>query len=105
MRQAPDDRLIVGSEVGVTLPVGDTTAHIRFSFWSERFTKDGTLTEIRKTAKEVDEFNEEQLERYLEKYMKTIARALRGGGEDPGNEQKVSGRVSVRDRAKAKVKK
>lgn len=94
-----DERgVVVGSEVGITLPIDDTTAHIRFSFWHERIAKDDTVEEIRKTVMLVDEFNEAELERRIKKYRRLVRREL------DGEPKKKKGK-SVQERAKKRMKK
>lgn len=69
--------------------------------------KNSTLTEIKKTAAAVDEFNEEELERRMKKYKRLIDQILAGDDEDePRGKTKKAGKVSVsvRDRAQARIK-
>ncbi len=86
----------VWSEVGLTIPIGDTTAHLRFAFGHERIAKNGTQEEIRKTAALVDEFNESELERRVEKYRRLITRVMQ--------EQDEPEIKSVQARARRKMK-
>lgn len=108
VRKTSDDRVVIGSEIGVSIPIGDTFAHLRFSFWSERFAKSDSRADIRKTAEEVDEFNERELDRRLQKHIKTVKAALREMYDDDDDEEEASepkgSKVSVRDRAKARLK-
>lgn len=100
----PDDgRCIVGSEIGVTIPIGDTTAHLRFSFWHERIAKNGTQAELRRVTNALEEFNEAELERQVTKARRTIQRVLNGDDEEDSKETQHERRVSVRDRARKKV--
>lgn len=91
------DRVIVGSEVGLTLPIGDTTAHLRFSFWSERFAKSDSDVHLKEAAELVDEFNEAELDRRTKKYKRIIERILQEEDEDDED--------SPRARARTKLKK
>lgn len=78
-----DGRCRVGSEIGLTLPIGDnTTAHLRFSFWSERLSKNDSMDELKRTAALVDEFNEAELERRVRKYQRLIKRTLEEDEEE-----------------------
>src|SRR6478735_2538606 len=63
-----DGTVRVWSEVGLTVPVGDTTAHIRFLFGHERIAKNDTQEEIKRTEKLIDEFNEAVVEAKVRKY-------------------------------------
>lgn len=106
VRKATDGMVVVGSEIGVSLPIGDTFAHIRFSFWSERLCRDDRES-VRKTAAEVDEFNERELDRRLSKHVKMVRAALRetyDEDDDPKDSKPKSNKVSVRDRAQARLK-
>lgn len=98
-------KVIVGSEVGVTLPVGDTTAHIRFSFWHERVSGP-SVAAIRRTADQIDEFNEAELERRVRKYRRVIERTLNDEDSDePDAEPRKKKKGSVQDRARKRMKK
>lgn len=83
-----DGRVRMGSEVGVTLPIEDTTAHIRFSFWSERLAKNDSQEELKRTAALIDEFNEAELERRVRKYQRLIRRVSE---DDDDEDTKHSG--------------
>jgi hypothetical protein len=108
IRETSDERVVVGSEIGVTLPVGDTTAHLRFSFWSERYAKDSSRKSVREAAEACDEFNEAELERRLGKHLRMIHQAVdeieNGEDDDPKDSKPKSNKVSVRDRAKKRLK-
>lgn len=95
------DSVRVWSEIGVTLPIGDTTAHIRFSFGHERVAKNSTQAEIARTSDLVDEFNEKELDKRLTKHVRTIKRVLNEEQKAP----KAKKKESVRDRALRKAKK
>ena len=69
-----DGRVRMGSEVGLTIPVADTTAHIRFSFWHERLAKNDSQEELKRTAALIDEFNEAEIERRVRKYQRLVRR-------------------------------
>jgi hypothetical protein len=100
----PDDgRCIVGSEIGVTIPIGDTTAHLRFSFWHERIAKNGTQAELKRVTNALEEFNEAELERQITKARRTIQRVLNGDDDEPEEGATHERKVSVRDRARRKV--
>jgi hypothetical protein len=94
--------VVVGSEVGVTLPIGDTTAHLRFSFWHERIAKSDSQEEILRTVNLVDEFNEEELNRRVPKYRRLIARMLNEEDDDDEPKKKDS---DVQARARKRMKK
>lgn len=99
-RQHLDDGTVrVWSEVGLTLPVGDTTAHIRFLFGHERIAKNSTEAEISRTEKLIDAFNEEVVERKVRKYTRLIG-AWQGSEEEEGKEDT---RSRARRRAKEKL--
>lgn len=97
VRKADSGQVVVGSEIGVTLPIDDTTAHLRFSFWSELYAKNDTLAERKRTAEKVDEFNESELERRLDKYVRALRRAML---DEKPKKKKGS---SVRDRVKKRA--
>lgn len=97
VKKTDSGQVVVGSEVGVTIPVGDTTAHLRFSFWHERLAKSDSQAEIKRVANLVDEFNEEEVDRRVEKYRKVIKRILQ---EDDDEEPRGS---TVQDRARKKM--
>lgn len=97
--------VVVGSEIGVTLPIGDTTAHLRFSFWHERIAKSDSADEIRRTASLVDDFNEAELDRRTKKYLRLIARIMNeDDDEEEDDEPKKKGKKqqSVQERARAR---
>lgn len=84
-RQKQSDGTVrVWSEVGLTLPVDDTTAHIRFLFGHERLAKNDTQAEIRKTEKLIDEFNERTVSDKVEKYTRLIRSLQAAAQEDDG---------------------
>lgn len=90
-----DGRVRMGSEVGVTLPVGDSTAHIRFSFWHERIAKNDSQEELKRTAAQIDEFNEAELERRIRQYQRLIRRVSEEEDESTrarGGRKKARGR-------------
>lgn len=92
----------VWSEVGVTLPIGDTYAHFRFSFGHERIAKNGTQAELKRVAALIDEFNSEELERRVDVYMNLVKRVM---SEDHTVEPETKDKKgSVRDRAKKRLK-
>lgn len=66
----------VWSEVGVTLPIGDTYAHFRVSFGHERISPTDSTKDLKETTNLVDEFNEEQLDKMLRKYSRMVREAL-----------------------------
>lgn len=97
--------VVVGSEIGVTLPIGDSTAHLRFSFWHERIAKSDSVDEIRKTAALVDEFNEAELDRRMQKYLRLIKRILNEeeADDEPATKKgKGKKEQSVQERARAR---
>lgn len=92
------DGVRVWSELAVTLPLGDTTAHLRFAFGHERLAKSSAEVDVKKAAAMTDSFNEEELERRIRKYRRVIERALsdEDDDEDASDKQKAS---SARARA------
>ncbi len=93
----PDAKQVrIYSEVGMTLPIGDTTAHIRFTFGHERIAKNDTQAEIRRTEKLIDEFNEKVVQEKVQKYTRLIV-AWQGEAEADETE-------GVRARARRKAK-
>lgn len=91
-----DGTVRVWSEVGLTLPVGDTTAHIRFLFGHERVAKNDSQAEITRTEKLIDEFNENVVAAKVRKYTRLI-QAWESETVDQANE-------GVRTRARRKVR-
>lgn len=91
-KKLPDRRVRVYSEVGVTIPIDDTTAHIRFLFGHERFAKNDTQEELKKTAAQVDEFNEAELERRVKKYQRLVRQINAEEDEEPKNARRRSSR-------------
>lgn len=79
--------VLVWSEVGMSVPVGDTYAHLRFSFGHERFAKSDSLKDLKETSALVDEFNEEELDRRTRKYMRLVKQIL-NEDEDSEEEEK-----------------
>lgn len=102
--------VVVGSEVAVTIPIGDTTAHLRFGFWHERIAPGSSQESIRKTAELVDEFNEDELNRRLEKYRRLIIRVMNeedldeDEDEDEERPKRKKSKSSVQERARKKMK-
>lgn len=94
----------IGSEIGVTLPIGDTTAHIRFSFWSERICANNPAA-IKRTVNLVAEFNDEELNKRLDEYIRQVRRAMGESVDELKKTKKTTAKrtgdpkVSVRDRA------
>jgi hypothetical protein len=76
-RKRSTGEVIVGSEVGVTLPIGDSTAHLRFSFWHERISPSDSEEDIKATAALVDDFNEAEIERRVKKYRRLVKREMK----------------------------
>lgn len=99
------DSVRVWSEVGVTVAVTeDPPQFLRFTFGHERIAKNGSTEEIKRTAALVDEFNEAELERRLNKYR----RILRRSTDDDDDSEEVSGKKpkssgSVRDRVRKRM--
>lgn len=98
----------VWSEVGCTLPIGDTFASFRFSFGHERIAKNSTQAELTRTTALIDEFNAKELEARVEAYKRLVNRILaEGDDEDPEprrNKKPKPSTSSVRDRARKKIK-
>ena len=93
-----DGSVRVWSSVGVTIPIqNDPPAFLRFSFGHERIAKKGTAAEVSRVADAVDEFNENELQKRLKKYV----RMVRVISNDPEHEEKPKGKgkKSGRDRA------
>lgn len=100
------DQVRVWSEVGVTLPIGESTAHLRFSFGHERLSKSGSQAEIQKTAALVDEFNEAELDRRVVKYRRLIGRILSAEDDEVDEvRSKKNRKKSVQERAQKRLKK
>lgn len=98
---ADGESVRVWSEVGVTVAVSDDPPQfLRFTFGHERLAKNGTQEEIRKTANLVDEFNEAELERRIQKYKRLIRREMEDDDDDDDGPKKES----VRDRARKKAR-
>lgn len=93
----PDGTVRVWSELGVTLPIGETTAHIRFSFGHERIAK-STQADIDRAEALVDEFNEKVLDKRVKKHVRTINRILNEA--DRPSKKGAKKKKSVRDRAR-----
>lgn len=90
------ERIIVGSEVGITIPIGDTTAHLRTSFWSERFAKSDSAKDLKAAAELVDEFNEVELDRRVKKYKRIIERILQEEDEDDEDTPRARARTKMK---------
>lgn len=104
-RHSPKDlgeAVRVGSAIGVTLPIGDTTAHFRTDFWHERIAPKGTQEEIRKTFALVDEANKAELERRVAEYRRMITRILGEEVEDEDDEDEAEETPS--ERAKRRLR-
>ena len=93
--------VVVGSEIGLTIPIDDSTAHLRFSFWHERIATDDSVEAIKEAAALVDEFNEAELERRLKKYRRIAKRELNESKADAEKKRKNS----VQARAKKRMTK
>lgn len=90
----------VGSSAGLTLPIGDTTAHFRFEFWHERIAKNDSLSELKKTERLIHEFNLEVLESRTEEYQRAIKRIM----NDEDDDEEDEGPRNVKARAKRRVR-
>lgn len=64
----------VWSECGVTMPINDTTAHIRFSFGFEKIAPDDSENAIKRVEKEIFELSEEVVQRRVVRLKRMIAR-------------------------------
>lgn len=88
------DSVRVWSEVGVTIAVSDDPPQfLRYTFGHERIAKNSTQEEIRKTARLVDEFNEAELERRIDKFARLLRAESVATDED---EETVRSRVHKR---------
>lgn len=96
--------LVIGVEVGVSLPVGDTYAHLRYSFWCEQTIENTSMAARKRAAADLDEYVEAELDRRVRKSMKIIRRAMAETEEEEVPKEPRSEKVSVRDRALKKVK-
>jgi hypothetical protein len=105
-RDINDHPLVIGVEVGVSLPVGDTYAHLRYSFWCEQAIENKSMAARKRAAADLDEWVEAELDRRVRKSMKVIRRALDETGEEEVEVPKEprSEKVSVRDRARKKIR-
>lgn len=105
-RDIASQPLVIGVEVGVSLPVGDTYAHLRYSFWCEQAIENTSMAARKRAAADLDEYAEAELDRRVRKAMKIIRRALDETGEAEVEVPKEprSEKVSVRDRAVKRIK-
>lgn len=96
--------LVIGVEVGVSLPVGDTYAHLRYSFWCEQAIENTSMAARKRAAADLDEYVEAELDRRVRKSMKIIRRALDETEEEEVPKEPRSEKVSVRERALKRTK-
>lgn len=80
------------------MPVEDTGITLHFEFWHERDSKNGTLTEIRKTAGLVDDFNQVEVAKRIENFQRIIKRVLSGEEGEDDDEDKPKGTAKERAR-------
>lgn len=74
--------LVMGSEVGMSIPIGDTFAHLRFSFWHERISPSDSIADLKATAELIEEFNEEELDRRVRKMKRLVRQILNEDDDD-----------------------
>lgn len=75
----------VWSEVGVTVCItDDPPQYLKFTFGHERLAKSGSQVELQKTARQIDEFNEAEIEKRIDQYTRLIkAHEIEVGETDP----------------------
>lgn len=72
MRKQTDGTVRVWSEFGMTIPVGESMAFIKFTFGHERIAPDSSETTLRKVTADIDKYNEEEAERRIRKYTRLV---------------------------------
>lgn len=99
---APDDEAVrVWSSAGITVAITEHPPQfLKLEFGHERLAKNDTQAEIKRTARLIDEFNKEELERRMGEYKRLIEAHSVEVGED---DEAPAG--SVQDRARKRMKK
>lgn len=78
MAKDPSGAVRVWGEVGLTLPVGENMAYVKVMFGHERIAPDSSQATLRATRDLIDEFNQEVVEKQVEKYTR-LAKAVESG--------------------------
>lgn len=91
--------------VGVKVPIPDLDyGMFEFGFGHERWAKSGTQEDILNASRLVDEFNENQLDRLLRKYLRQLRRINREESDDPPKKKSKKGKnKSAMDRIRSRV--
>lgn len=84
-RKQDDGSVRVWSEFGMTLPVGESMAFIKFAFGHERIAPNDNVETLKRTVADIDKFNEEEAERRIRKYTRLVS-AWESDEQDQGRE-------------------